>query len=106
MRWNCLKALSLECFLLSVPQATDCDQKTPGINRQRTLAQYSLYPCRLFERNRSSSTSRNSKTGVIAATTKSPQKDPSANGVPSTSSNPPAYMGWRTTAYGPVEMTR
>src|SRR5262249_16998270 len=35
----------------------------------------------------------------------SPHHDPSASGIPTSSQNAPAYIGWRTYAYGPVSMT-
>ena len=58
------------------------NQKTPGINRQRTFAQYSVYPGKFLERNRSSSRSRPIRNGIMPASTSSPQYEPSANGVP------------------------
>jgi hypothetical protein len=39
------------------------NQKTPGTRRQRTLVQYSVYPGKFLERNRSSSNSRHIKKG-------------------------------------------
>jgi hypothetical protein len=34
-----------------------------------------------------------------------PHQEASASGVPSSMIKVPLYMGWRTKAYGPVEMT-
>src|SRR5688500_511997 len=77
-----------------------------GTIRYRTRFWYSAYPGRFFTRKRSSSRSRHSTTGTrIAPTTTSPQHEPSASGVPTRYTNEHAYSGWRTSAYGPVEMT-
>jgi hypothetical protein len=49
--------------------------------------------------------SRHIRNGIINAIARSPQNEPRASGVPITYSNELAYMGWRTNAYGPVEIT-
>src|SRR5262249_46333436 len=78
---------------------------TNGTRRCRTRFWYSLYPARFLARKRSSSKSRQIRNGIMAAIETNPQYEPSANGVPATYSNPPAYIGGRTTAYGPVGIT-
>jgi hypothetical protein len=42
------------------------------------FAQYSVYPGKILETNRSSSKSRHIKNGITAASTSSPQYEPSA----------------------------
>ena len=42
----------------------------------------------------------------ISGRTRSPNHDPSSNGMPIMYNVAPAYIGWRTIAYGPVLMTR
>src|SRR5262249_53297733 len=76
-----------------------------GTSRYLTRFRYSAYPGRFFVRKCSSSMSRHIRKGIIAASGANPQYEPSASGVPKRWSDPPAYIGWRTMAYGPVEMT-
>src|SRR5215472_17596806 len=78
---------------------------TNGTRRCRTRFWYSVYPARSLARRRSSSKSRHIRNGIMAAIGTSPQYEPSASGVPTRYSDPLAYIGWRTIAYGPVEMT-
>src|SRR5262245_45450397 len=81
------------------------DYHTKGTRRCRTRCWYSTYPSRVLAGKRSSSTRRQIRNGIIAATVSSPQYEPSASGVPRTYRNALAYIGWRTIAYGPVEIT-
>src|SRR5262249_41642572 len=78
---------------------------TNGTRRCRTRFWYSVYPARSLARRRSSSRSRQIRNGIMTAIGTSPQYEPSASGVPTRYSDPLAYIGWRTIAYGPVEMT-
>src|SRR5262249_57577252 len=66
---------------------------------------YWVYRGRFLERKRSSSKSRHIRNGIIPAIGTNPQYEPSASGVPRRYRDPLAYIGWRTIAYGPVEMT-
>ena len=43
--------------------------------------------------------------GSSPTSARRPQYDPSDKGVPKNNSIPPTYMGCRTIAYGPVEIT-
>ena len=45
------------------------------------------------------------RAGIIATMAGSPHHEPSAIGMPRSITTVPAYIGWRTSAYGPVEMT-
>src|SRR5262249_16807574 len=76
-----------------------------GTRRCGTRFWYSVYPERFLARKRSSSRSRHIKNGIIAAIGTSPQYEPSASGVPTRYRDALAYIGWRTMAYGRVEMT-
>src|SRR5262249_13621445 len=78
---------------------------TNGTRRRRTRFWYSVYPARSLARRRSSSRSRHIRNGIMAAIGTRPQYEPRASGVPTRYSDPLAYIGWRTIAYGPVEMT-
>src|SRR4029079_11905555 len=96
----------------SVVPAIPCDQwrgarlyQRNGIKRRRTRRWYWVYPGRLFARKRSSSKRRQIRNGIMIATGTNPQRDPSASGVPIRYTEALAYIGWRTIAYGPVEMT-
>jgi hypothetical protein len=53
----------------------------------------------------SSSKSRHIKNHIINSSARSAQYEPSASGVPARYRNALAYIGCRTSAYGPVEMT-
>src|SRR5882672_7343024 len=79
--------------------------QTNGTNRYRTFWVYSVYPGKFLCRNLSSSRSRHISAGMNKMSVKSPHHEPSATGVPISKGSTPAYIGWRTTAYGPVEMT-
>jgi hypothetical protein len=76
-----------------------------GINRNRVFLQYAVYPGRFLDKNFSSSKSLHIMTIKIKTTKNKSQKEPKAIGVKSNMSSAPEYMGWRTTAYGPVEIT-
>src|SRR5215471_13824597 len=89
-RWN----LWLGC----PPQGNRLDYHTKGTRRCRTRFWYSVYPGRFLARKRSSSKSRHSRKGIIAAIGTSPQYEPSASGVPSRYRDALAYSGWRTMA--------
>jgi len=43
--------------------------------------------------------------GIMIASGTNPQSEPSASGVPTRYNDALAYIGWRTMAYGPVEIT-
>src|SRR5438309_6953953 len=79
--------------------------QTYGTNRCRTCFWYSVYPGRFSARNFSSSKSRQIRNDIINRSARSPQYEPSASGVPTRYRNALAYIGCRTSAYGPVEMT-
>src|SRR5262249_22345812 len=98
-------ARPLEPLVGCTPQGNRLDYHTNGTRRCRTRFWYSVYPGRFPARNRSSSKSRQSRKGIIAATGTSPQYEPSASGVPSRYRDALAYIGWRTMAYGPVTIT-
>src|SRR5579859_5983162 len=76
-----------------------------GTRRYWTLCVYSTYPGRSFLRRLSSSRILQASNGVITAIITSPHHEPSANGIPMTRNRSPTYLGCRTSAYGPVEMT-
>jgi hypothetical protein len=42
----------------------------------------------------------------INGTTSSPYQDPNSSGMPRRHGTAEAYIGWRTTEYGPVSITR
>jgi len=45
------------------------------------------------------------RVGTNAMSKNSPHHEPSASGIPTSSGSAAAYIGCRTSAYGPVEMT-
>src|SRR5260221_10793685 len=79
--------------------------QTNGIKRYRTAFWYSRYPGRFVARNFSSSSTLHMRAGIIATMAGGPHHEPSAIGMPRSITTVPAYIGWRTSAYGPVEMT-
>jgi len=54
---------------------------------------------------RSSSKIRTVKRGGEIAATSNPHQEPSAIGIAKINGSAPAYIGWRTCAYSPVDMT-
>src|SRR6266852_9133673 len=79
--------------------------QTCGTRRYRIFARYSSYPAKFFARNFSSSSNRHTIQIEVGINVKKPHNEPRARGVPRTISNPPLYIGGRTIAYGPVEIT-
>jgi hypothetical protein len=77
------ESMKLVAGLISTPHCAGRSYQTNGTRRCRTLSRYSLYPGRFLTRNRSSSKSRQIKSGSVAPTATSPQYEPSASGVPS-----------------------
>src|SRR5262249_18980382 len=59
------------------------DYQPNGTSRCRTRCWYSVYRGRFLARKRSSSKSRHSRNGSMAASGTNPQYEPSASGVPS-----------------------
>src|SRR5215467_15563828 len=79
--------------------------QTNGIRRRRTLFRYPRQPGSSLASNFSSSKILHISAGTIRRNTKKFHHDPSARHMPTNRERPPMYIGWRTSAYRPVDMT-